>query len=463
MKKLLFILSLFLSAASFAQTQGEISTILAASETDLQITGQGSQLALNQNIILATAGTGSTSLLGTITYKSGSFTIVPAAGTVTAGAITFEGSNDNFASTAVPLFLKDVSVPNSAPVSTYTLVAATPRTFMGSIHGYSQIRIRISTAITGTTTGVQCFSLLSRQAYSDNVHTVSSAVAANFLTTTTLSAGAATIGALTANQSVNVSQINAVTPLMGNGVTGTGSLRVTLASDNTSNTNPFLVAKNIPESVTDVASAAITTTTTTSAFTPTRGLSYQIVVPVTVVSGTTPTYDLSVEESDNAGTNWFTVYQFPRITATGIYRSPRLSLTGNRVRYVQTLTGTTPSFTRAINRLQSSDVVPVYRQIVDRSITLTTLNSTTPALIVGGAINFTATLKLGAATTPPVLQMEGSDDGGLTYYSIGNTLTGVASSSVSYTVSGVSPTLVRVRVSTAGVTVTADNLLLRAF
>ena len=38
---------------------------------------------------------------------------------------------------------------------------------------------------------------------------------------------------LAANQSVNTAQINGVTPLMGNGVTGTGSLRVTIASDNT--------------------------------------------------------------------------------------------------------------------------------------------------------------------------------------------------------------------------------------
>lgn len=38
---------------------------------------------------------------------------------------------------------------------------------------------------------------------------------------------------LTANQSVNVAQINGVAPLMGNGVTGTGSQRVTIASDNT--------------------------------------------------------------------------------------------------------------------------------------------------------------------------------------------------------------------------------------
>jgi hypothetical protein len=39
--------------------------------------------------------------------------------------------------------------------------------------------------------------------------------------------------ALPANQSVNAAQINGVTPLMGNGTTGTGSPRVTIASDNT--------------------------------------------------------------------------------------------------------------------------------------------------------------------------------------------------------------------------------------
>lgn len=49
----------------------------------------------------------------------------------------------------------------------------------------------------------------------------------------TLAAGAATIGALTANQSVNAAQINGVAPLMGNGVSGTGAMRVTIASDST--------------------------------------------------------------------------------------------------------------------------------------------------------------------------------------------------------------------------------------
>ena len=42
-----------------------------------------------------------------------------------------------------------------------------------------------------------------------------------------------------AQQPVNAAQINGVTPLMGNGVTGTGSPRVTIASDNSTLTNTF--------------------------------------------------------------------------------------------------------------------------------------------------------------------------------------------------------------------------------
>lgn len=49
--------------------------------------------------------------------------------------------------------------------------------------------------------------------------------------------GTTNLVALAANQSVNAAQINGVTPLMGNGATGTGSQRVTVASDNT----PFAV------------------------------------------------------------------------------------------------------------------------------------------------------------------------------------------------------------------------------
>jgi len=52
--------------------------------------------------------------------------------------------------------------------------------------------------------------------------------------------------ALPANQSVNVSQINGVTPLMGAGNTGTGSPRVTLATDQ-ANLTTDLNVKDVPQ------------------------------------------------------------------------------------------------------------------------------------------------------------------------------------------------------------------------
>jgi hypothetical protein len=218
-----------------------------------------------------------------------------------------------------------------------------------------------------------------------------------------------------------------------------------------------------PGVIADVASAALTTSTTTAAFTPTFGTSYEVNVPVTAVAGTSPTLDFAVDESDDGGVSWFRVYDFPRIIATGTYRSPKLPLTGNRVRYVQTVGGAGASFTRSVNRLQSSDDVPPIRQIVDRTVSLTTPNSVTPSLNVQNCRNAQLVINLGAATTPPALQLEGTDDNGASWYAIGSPLTGVASSSVPLTVNNIQAQLLRARVSTAGATVTAGYVLIKGF
>jgi hypothetical protein len=220
---------------------------------------------------------------------------------------------------------------------------------------------------------------------------------------------------------------------------------------------------NIPGIILDVASAALTTTTTTATLTPTFGCSYTVNIPVTAVTGTSPTLDVEVQESDDSATNWFTVYSFPRITATGIYRSPKLALNGNRVRYVQTLSGTTPSFTRSMIRLQCSDSVNSIRQLIDRSISLTTLNSATPSIIVQNCRVAQLVVNIGAATTPPSLQLEGSADNGLTWYAIGAALAAVASSTVQATVANVNSQLMRARVSSAGSVVTAGYVVIKGF
>jgi hypothetical protein len=220
----------------------------------------------------------------------------------------------------------------------------------------------------------------------------------------------------------------------------------------------------VPGIIADVASAALTATSTTSAFTPTFGSAYSVNIPVTAVTGTTPTLDVSIEESDDSGTNWFKVYDFPRITATGMYRSPLIRLTGNRVRYVQTVGGTSPSFTRAINRLQSSSNSEPVRQLIDRSVVLTTINSPTPSLDMRDAGNrVQMVVNIGAVTTTaPALQLEGSDDNGASWYNIGSPLTAVASSTVQLTVANINAALVRARVSTAGVGVTAGYVMIKA-
>ena len=120
--------------------------------------------------------------------------------------------------------------------------------------------------------------------------------------------------------------------------------------------------------VNDIASAAITTTTTTAAITQGNAQSAEFNIQVTAATGGSPTLDVGIEESDNSGTNWYRIYDFPRITTTGSYRTPLLKLTGNRLRYVQTVTGTTPSFTRSLNRLNYSVIGERFRQIFNRTI-----------------------------------------------------------------------------------------------
>lgn len=215
--------------------------------------------------------------------------------------------------------------------------------------------------------------------------------------------------------------------------------------------------------IADVSSAAITATATSSSIANDLGNGFQVTFPVTAVTGTTPTLDIRIEESFDGGTNWVTLYEMQRITATGSYNTPILRASGRHIRYVRTIGGSTPSFTMAITR----NILPFIqaepqKRLIDRSIVLTTLNSTTPILFAGAANNIQLTINLGAATTPPALQIEGSEDG-TNWYVIGTPLTGVANSTVQLTVSALSATFARARVSTAGVTVTAGYVSLKAW
>ena len=224
------------------------------------------------------------------------------------------------------------------------------------------------------------------------------------------------------------------------------------------------VGQQLPLTVADIASAALTTTTTTSAVTPAFGNAYEVNIPVTAVSGTNPTMDVVVQESDDAGTNWYDVYHFPRITATGMYRSPVLNLKGNRVRYVQTVGGTSPSFTRSLNRLQISDKSSKwFRRFFERAF-----NSTQTSGTYGTAFQAhdctTIQLMVSCATqgsTPPQFQIAVSDDG-VNYTAMGAAATAVTGNITSVTLN-TSAEFIKVYCSVTGVGATLNWVDLKAW
>jgi hypothetical protein len=210
----------------------------------------------------------------------------------------------------------------------------------------------------------------------------------------------------------------------------------------------------------DVASAAQTSNGNSGAVGTGNYQSAEFVLAITGVGGTSPTFDVSVEESDDGGTNYYKIYDFPRITATGVYRTPLIQLRGRHHRYVYVLGGTSPSFTRTISRNAYAVRGLVMYNYIDRSIVLTTLGSTTPTYIAEGTRAARMTLNIGTATTAPAVQMEGSSNG-IDWYNLGAPLQGVASSTVSLLVTDIVSKFTRAKVSTAGAAVVAGYLELK--
>jgi hypothetical protein len=130
---------------------------------------------------------------------------------------------------------------------------------------------------------------------------------------------------------------------------------------------------------------------------------------------------------------------------------------------VQTVGGTSPSFTRVItqNLLPFQQARPL-AQMVDRTISLTTLGSATPALYVDGPADLHLVVNIGAATTPPALQLQVSEDNGASWVSVGAGVTAAASGTVKLKVPGEYARHVRAVVTTAGVGVTPGYVLVKA-
>lgn len=83
---------------------------------------------------------------------------------------------------------------------------------------------------------------------------------------------------------------------------------------------------------------------------------YTVTFNVTAITGTNTQSIVRIQESPDGGSTWKTVYTFePMTVASGArqYKSPILTTSANRIRYIETVTGTTPS----INRIAFKNVV----------------------------------------------------------------------------------------------------------
>lgn len=107
---------------------------------------------------------------------------------------------------------------------------------------------------------------------------------------------------------------------------------------------------NLYESATVVTSAARTATGNSGALVGYAGAdTLRAQLNVTAVSGTTPSMTVLVEDSVDAGTTWNTIGSFAAKTATGREVINVTSPFTDMIRVSWTITGTTPSFTFAVD------------------------------------------------------------------------------------------------------------------
>ena len=232
---------------------------------------------------------------------------------------------------------------------------------------------------------------------------------------------------------------------------------VIVTSIPTTNTNTNLL---LNASTTDIASSNIFVNTV-SPVTPSN-TSYQILCNVTAITNVNSIMDLTISESDDTGINYYDVYHFPRILATGLYRSPLITLTGSRLRYTQNVSNVAvPNITRAITRISSNTVVPCFRQFYDRTILPNTLSSNTLTYNVQGTKDLTGMVSMGVATSAPTMQAQISPDG-ISWVQVGSNIVTAASSNTFFQVAGVQANFVRLTVSVAGSGATLNFVFIKA-
>lgn len=341
-----------------ASDQSAISTI----NPDISVSGT---ITAADIVVGTPSGTG-TLLTGTSTVGStvalacpggDSAWVIQVIGTFGGTTIYWEGSVDSTNGTDgnwISLNGRQTGVVNTV-LSNNTTVAGF---FRGNTSGISYLRVR---AIGGTSISVTVKLRISAGSgpifLNASIPAGTNIIGKTGIDQTT--PGTTNLVALAANQSVNNTQIGGVTMSVGNGVTGTGTQRVTIASDNTAfSVNATLTANVAPHNigVTLIHKDAVysTTQTTTILWTPTAGKKF-VVTDISINTGGTITgivtlYDAASATVYAAGTTpaiWRGEFAPSTTTKPGLIKSfniPYVSTTINNILFVTTSAAINPLY-----------------------------------------------------------------------------------------------------------------------
>lgn len=257
-------------------------------------------------------------------------------------------------------------------------------------------------------------------------------------------------------------------PVITGGVVRTAAAPATLVAGDAARltltaAGALAVCFGAPVSGAEVASAARTTSGNSGTISVPTGGALSGLIVVSAQSGTTPTLDITLEESFDNGTTWHQVWAAPRFAgATGNVVIPAMLICGLR-RWVWTIGGTTPSFTFAINTNQLSIPAPIMRKMFDRTANVLngTVSTPTASLLITGCKIVTAKVLIGAATTPATYQIQVSDDN-VNWVNVGAATPAVANSMVTFSVADLAADWARVIVTSGATGQTGTYVALQA-
>lgn len=400
---------------------GSSPVVISSEQTQDLMTTHTATNILGENLFVNGSGAFSFDTLSNGTsYREFAIQIISAAGTL-GGAIIFEGSNDNFATTAIPLSVFDDTTNTGVVLSgAQTITQNTTRYFVGET-AYRYVRCRVSTAPTGTST----LRAITKWGIVPSTHrtvVVAQPTATNLQATATINING------TALQ-------NTATPAATTTVRALPTANIVLTTN------------------ADAVSLARTASGNSGTVADDYGNTIASVINVTATSGTGQTMDIALEQSSDGGATWQAIYHLRRITGAGAITVPKMTINGRR-RWSWVIAGTTPSFTFSITSSRPQVNADTIRNFFDRTITAT-LNATSAAFDIEETKCTVFYINSGAATTPGSFQLQVSNDASV-WANAGSPVASVASTMVTSGGIPVNAKFARIICTSAGTTQTIN-------